>query len=100
MPSSMAVGAFVALLLAGLAAGLSLTVGCSENLHPGSTRENACDTFAGGAVAWWLAVLWPAALYASSWLVPGLRGHRRITVLVIAALTTAFWVPLLVIVTN
>jgi hypothetical protein len=89
-----AAGLFIALLGIGLAAGLLLTVGCSENVHPG-TRRDVCNAFTSGALAWWLAVLWPAALYASSWVVPALRRRGVLAGIVVAALAVVFWTILL-----
>lgn len=98
MRSGGAVGIFVALLVAGLAAGLFLTLGCSENLQPGSSRKETCDAVAGGALTWWIAVLWPAALFGASRLVPWLNRHGIAVGALIAVLAAAFWIPLFVIV--
>ena len=98
MKSGTAIGVLIIFLVAGLGAGLMLTVGCSENLQPGSSRKETCDTVAGGVLNWWIAVLWPAALFGVSRLIPSLNRHGIVVSLVVAVLAVAFWTPLFVVV--
>lgn len=54
-------GALTAALLVGvgaLAGQLLVTVGCSENVYEGTSRQTACDVGAGSG--WWMPVVVPA----------------------------------------
>jgi hypothetical protein len=44
-----------------------------------------------GSAGWWLATLWPVALFAASQLSPSLRRNALLAGFCVAALTVAFW---------
>jgi hypothetical protein len=86
----------VALVVAGHFLGQLFALGCGENVEPGTVRGDACDDVGGlWSFTWWLAVLWPAALFALSQLIPQLRKHPISVAAVIGLLMAAFWTALL-----
>jgi hypothetical protein len=81
--------------------GQLLALGCSENLEPGTTRTDVCNSVGDlWAPSWWLSVLWPAALFLGSQLVPPLRRHPIAIAAGTGLLMVAFWTPLLLVVTD
>lgn len=88
-----AIGIVLVLGIAGYFCGLLFAVGCSE--LPESDSGAACDAIGESwTFMWWLAVLWPAALFAGSRLIPILREHGQLTVFLTVVLIVAFWTPL------
>lgn len=86
----------VALVAAGHLLGQLFALGCSENVEPGTVRGDVCDDVGGlWSFTWWLAVLWPAALFALSLLIPTLRKHPISVAALIGLLVAAFWTALL-----
>ena len=74
--------------------GIGFIVGCSEEAQGSGTREGACEVVTSGASAWFLAVLWPSALFAISQLFPWSREHGLTLALAIVVLAIAFWTSL------
>ena len=88
---------FAAFIVVGVLLGLLLATACSENLDPGTTRKQVCDAVAENGVRWWLAVLWPAAVFTGFHFLLR-RKHVLMSVVITVALMAAFWIPLLLIV--
>ena len=87
------------LLLAGYLTASLTAVGCSENVFPGTAREDACNVVADGTSAW-IAVAWPAAVFMATQLAPLLRRHPFATAAVVALAGAAFWLPFMLIVSG
>ena len=76
-------------------------LGCTENLEAGTSRAEVCDSIGElWTATWWLAVIWPAVLFAASQLVPPLRRHPIVMAAAAALLMIAFWTPLLLVVSH
>ncbi len=96
-----AVFVVVGLVVAAHVVGQLFALGCSENLDPGTSRTDVCNSVGElWAPSWWLAVLWPAASFAVSQLIPPLRRHPIAVGAAISLLMVAFWTPLLLVVTD
>ncbi len=95
------VGCAIGLVVVGLALGLMLVVGCSENLHPNTDRARMCDTMQGrSGFTWWFAVLCPALVLLASQVVPWFRRHALLTAVSILVVTVAGWSYVLLIVSS
>jgi hypothetical protein len=75
-------------------------LGCSETVSPEVTTDPCEAIEETWTLGWWLAVLWPAALFVGSLFVRRAREHMVIAGALIAGLAVAFWVPLLLHVTS
>jgi hypothetical protein len=91
-PSPVAALIGFALVAGGVFGGLLLLAACSENPSPNA----ACDSVNSSQASWWIAVLWPAGLFAASRFVALFRQHTTATAGAVAALGAVFWVVVFV----
>ena len=104
MSASLNIGLTLALAVVGLALGSYVALGCSENLHPGTTRATVCRGLGfggrGSELRYWLTLFAPAGLFVATQFVPLFRRHSWLVAGVIALMATAFWLPLIMIVSS
>ncbi len=94
------VGFVLALVVAAHITGQFFALACSESSNPEPRQQSTCDAIGGlWTATWWLAVLWPAALFVGVQFIPRLREYGIVAGVLVAILMVVFWVPLLSIVT-
>jgi hypothetical protein len=91
VPSVVALGLVLALQFVAVGLGVGSIAACSESSSLATTGETACEVVTSSTLSWFVAVLWPSALFAATQLVPWARRHSLPIAIATTFLTILFW---------